>query len=538
LELVWRTRRTLAGVELGSAWVDVAGDEPARAQRVLVGRLSAVQQWERVAGCELVPRCARCASLLVWRGAWQCVGCSERQPLRGANEVPRALPREALAGAGIFSSQEGNNSTARSTWLAGVEALTSFHRRSVAARLRVRGARKAREVVDTLTGEVTSSGGPWLARWHAQRMLGQAERFERVRECGAFEYALDVTSADGTTATRPLRKRCDCWRVCRRCMDRRKWKLGEGMKAQRELVMRRHSRQIGRFYAGKEGKWSEKLITFTVPHGPGGPAKDARVLVDAWQQLLRRLRRHLVVRGGLQRGGARARASAGAVKSAALSFPWCRALEVASGDTGGHAHLHVWFVGPFIDHVLLRHWWGQVLREAGVEGVPTRAWSEVRGAARDRRLGGWLGNPAESAQILWPVVDIRAGSDAAASYIQKVGVSLYVTKGTEVHALAPVHAASIYEVFEGVRAVQWAKGWAPPKAPAVSLCVVFRRLTDEEKRVLNDSALTARSEAKNAEKTAQKSNPLDIPPPLRAARDGPVAAAALPLSQLHIVFVE
>jgi hypothetical protein len=411
-----------------------------------------------------------------------------------------------------LSSSEGNNSTERGAWLAAVEALTSFHRRSRAARIRWRRRRPDVTWIDWNTGELTP-GVLRSRQWHEQRERGQAERFERVAQCGSYEFALDITLASGEQTTRPLRRRCDCWRVCPRCLAHRKWKLGEGMKQQRELIKRRFWRQTGEYYRGKEGKWSEKLITFTVPHGSGGPAQDAHALVDAWPKMLRRIRRHLVER---RRARAAGQASiSGAPESASLSVPWVRALEVAASDDRptGHAHLHVWWYGPYLDIALLQLWWGQVLTEAGVTGVQQVPWSTFERRSQggrerpDPRVWIWAKKPDKNALLPCGIVDIRSEKSqpgSLAAYTQKVGVALYVTKGTATAALAPVHAASIYEVFEGIRAVQWAQGWAPPKAPLKALCVTFRRLTDEEKRLLNHSRITPQKEAKNDDKTAEK----------------------------------
>lgn len=511
---MWRVRRTSNGDVLDASWVDVSGDELVRARRVLVGRLFPRQAWEREPGLECVPTCDRCGSLLVWLGHWQCAGCAARGGFDGDGvSTPDALPREALADAPFFSSSEGNNSTQRSGWLASVEALTSFHRRKVAAGLRWR--RKPDVTwVNWETGELVP-GRIRTSRWHEQRELGQAERFDRVRACGTYEYALELEGPGGKRETRPLRQRCDCWRVCPRCSARRRWKLRDGMTRQREEIKRRFWRQTGRYYGGTEGKWSEKLITFTVPHGPGGPAQDARVLVDAWQKLLRRVRGHLVLRGcvGPGREGAAARSG----KPVAAQVPWNRALEVAAGngDANGHAHMHVWWYGPFIDVALLQLWWGELLSDAGVQGVMRVPWSTIAGAGKDPRLWEWAGKPALDAPLprgLVHIVSEKKDSAALAEYTQKVGVALYVTKGSETHALAPVHAASIYEVFEGTRAVQWARGWAPPKVPAKALCVSFRRLTDEEKRLLNHSRATPQKETENADKTATQAHRLDLPP--------------------------
>jgi hypothetical protein len=258
-------------------------------------------------------------------------------------------------------------------------------------------------------------------------------------------------------------------------MGRRRWLLREGMKRQHAEVMRRHKRELGRYYRGKEGKWSEKLITFTVTHGDS-PAEDARVIVNAWQKMLRKIRTHLMKRGAVRRSKSG--------KLAPISVPWCRALEVGTGKNGGgreaHAHLHVWWVGPFLDVVLLRKWWGELIIEAGRE-VPARQWKDIQSEGRDRRLAAWMGNPAEENWIPWPVVDVRSEkSDGIAAYTQKVGLALYTQKGGEIHLLSPAHAAAIYEVFEGTRAVQWARGWAPVR-PRKHSGARFRRLTEKER---------------------------------------------------------
>ena len=485
---VWQVVRDARGQVTGTrrVWLDVGTPHP-RQPRLFTTQPVALD------GMQVAPWCTFCGAPMVWRGTWQCIGCTKRggwelRPDGGLWHCPLALPREALAGAPIFSSQKGNNSTGRSDWLASVELLTSFHRRKVAARLRRRGAR-ATEYVDQ-HGEVTH-GDPYLSAWHEQRVKGQAERFDRVRECGAYEYALECTAESGEVTTRPLEKKCDCWRVCPRCLNRRKWKLSKGMEHSRARALSVYARQSRKGYRGPEGKWSEKLFTFTVPHGDT-PAVDARLLVDAWQKLLRRVRRHLVERGATVVRGPR--------KVAAVSVPWCRALEVAPGGTGGHAHLHVWWHGPFIDVVLLRAWWGQLLADGG-RVSPQRPFGQVRAQGRDSRLADWLGNPSDDTLIPWPVVDIRAGNESSAAYTQKVGIALYTQKGTDLNILSPAHAAAIYEVFEGTRAVQWARGWAPPKKPLVAKAIRFRRLTEDEKKALNDAALSAREKAWQAKKS-------------------------------------
>lgn len=501
-------RQTLAGAAVSAEWLDVSHEQDERPRRVHAPRLYPRQQWEATAGLEVLPVCHNCGSLMCWVGLWRCTGCALRGGLLvDGTSTPSRLPREALAGVPIFSPSEGNNSTRRQEWLWAVESLTSMHRRSVAAQLRARGTRLAESVDD----DGVCASEPYISKWHQQRIDGQAERFERVAACGTYEYALDVTDEHGNVTTRPLRKKCDCWRVCPRCMNKRKWKLSEGMKSARARALQIHRSQLHKRYRGKEGKWSEKLITFTVPHGEGGPAADARVLVGAWQKLLRRIRRHLVQRGAYEVRGARA-------KRTAVSVPWNRALEVATSN-GEHAHMHVWWLGPFLDVSLLSLWWGELLTGAGVAHVQRVPTTVLLGRGKDARLAGWAGNPEPDELLPCGIVDIRTdkgGDGGLAAYAQKVGISLYVTKGTETSALEPAHAASIYEVFEGTRAVQWARGWAPPKVPLKARCVSFRRLTEEEKKALNRSGVTPIKGSTNAEENTKNSGESAVELAMRA----------------------
>lgn len=428
-----------------------------------------------------LPRCPRCGNPLVWRGSWRCDGCTATIPwaeYEGSAPVRalRALPREALAGSPIFSPAEGHNSTGSDAahrtgeysvsegrqrwqnWLSAVEALTSWGRRAQAMRLRYRGARVmylAGAVPEYFDGkgvrpakspegkpldETGHIGG--VSKWHADREKGQAERAERIRACGRVEF--EAVADDGTRV--PIESRCGCWRLCQRCAEHRRYRLRSGIAQQRERALAVTERTRRKFYAGPEGRWAEKLLTFTVPHGES-PAHDVDTLRAAWPMLWRKVLKHLRNR---------------CVKKK-VSVPWMRAMEVAPGETGGHAHLHVWLVAPYLEVVVLRAWWGEILETLGRK-VPRRPKAEALSQARDARTAEWLG---EGETVAWPVVDLRRGDhEATGKYVTKVGVAMYVTKGLTVQRVTPVHMAAIYESLEGARVVVWAKGWAPKKEPS------------------------------------------------------------------------
>lgn len=291
-------------------------------------------------------------------------------------------------------------------------------------------------------------------RWHEQRRLGQAERFERMRRCGttiAVQESYDPDTG-ALLGTRPLLYHCDQWRVCARCQARRKRRLAREVLTTRAEARRAHRRELGRYYRGAEGRWGERLITLTVPHS-GDPGQDVQTLVRAWREFQRRLLAHL------------------STDRECEGRPvWVRALEVAPSDDGGHAHLHVWWIGPFLDHVWARVTWGRVLESMGI-ACPQRSWDDAMERLRDQRVRQWCrtrrGPHGRQPDTLpWPHVHlslVRGDESGAAEYATKVGVAHYVAKGSDTLRMDARHAASVYQALEGARAVQWARGWAPAR---------------------------------------------------------------------------
>lgn len=430
----------------GDTWV--AGTAPQGLQRPWF-RSGAKAVSRPVLGGEWGPRC-RCGDRLVWEGQWRCDGCG-RVPMAGyaaMRELPRELPPEAAEGAPIFRSSPRTNCDR--DWLLDVEWLTSWFRRARAARLRVRG---------TVPGP---DGEPVLRRWHADRMRGQAERFQRVRECGSEATGLEWVCEE-TGERFPHRASCGCWRVCRRCLRARRKRLQAGVSGQRLVALATHAKRMRKHYAGREGRWSERLITFTVPHSE--VSLDAHALPKLWRAIEAPWRRHLEKQRGMR---VRVKGPDGKTRLEGPTQVWVRAIEIAppkEGDpTGGHAHLHVWVLGPYIEHALLRVWWGRALESLGYQ-VPHVDVADVIREARDKRTAEWLGDVST---VPWPVVDVRrATSQEVARYAVKTGVVTYLVKGEKsAERLEPVHAARVYQALEGVRVVQWARGWAPPKRQA------------------------------------------------------------------------
>ena len=480
-------------------------------------RPTARPAWIEVEGVEVLPPCRWCGTPLVWRGTWCCEGCFTRHGLDPdyvLTDIPHGLPVEAIAGvpldfrsgrtaepAPVFSAGEGDNSTAakigasrRGVWWESLEALTSFGRRAHAARFVSRGAKSA---VD----------GPVSSHWHFARAASLAQRWERIAQCGSL--ALMAAGPGGRVV--PIENRCGDWRACHRCRDRRRWQLQRDGEIVAASARRVYARQIAKHYRGPEGRWSERMVTLTVPHS-GSVATDAELYRAAWPKWLRRLLRHLRERGV---NAVRGRGRVGLI-------PWRRACEVAT-TREAHFHGHVWLLCPFVDQVLLHVWWGQALIESGLplERMPRRAWADV--GPRDARVHGWLGFPDE---VPWPVVDVRGGDRSG--YVAKVGLVDYVVKSDGVkESLHPAHAANAYEALTGLRVVQWASGWAPGRDGAGWH---VRRATDAERaewcaRLARNSGVA--SERKDVESVAPEAAPAEPVEASCRVRDGPETATAL-----------
>lgn len=406
-------------------------------------------------GGELAPWCA-CGRRLVWGGpSWRCEACGRVEgaaeyatnvSVDGSRGAPRGLPPGAAVGVPLFRSPLETNCASGATrhgaaptlqgnreWLDDVEWLSSWHRRTCAARLRARSA-----------GRHSS--------WHEQRIAGQRERVSRVALCGV-ETGMEWHDPD-TGVTRPHRQMCGCWRLCATCARTRKSRLQSGVTAQRALALATYRDRLQRRYAGREGRWSERLLTVTLRHHDDASGvdlrRDVRALVDAWRAVEAPWRLHLRARG--------------------LREPqvYVRAVEVAQAK---HAHMHVWLLGPYIEHVLLRAWWGLALRRVAGADVPMRPLVQALQEARDPRTERWL-RACRAVRVVdgvecvpWPVLDVRGvrDTDDAVRYVAKSHAALYVVKGSDVRVLDPVHATRVYEALEGVRVSQWASGWAPKR---------------------------------------------------------------------------
>jgi hypothetical protein len=199
--------------------------------------------------------------------------------------------------------------------------------------------------------------------WHKQREQGQRERFARVRRCGLDRMRHWCVSCQHPGPD--IQLACDQHRLCLSCRSRRAHKFQTRMTAALELVrddlermqLNRPTRVRANGTLIRGGEWSEKFLTLTLPHS-GDIAADVRELPRAWRRFWRALRMHF-----------QKDVLAGEDRWERLQLMpmirFVRVIEVTEGVDGlGHAHLHVYLVGPYIDKYRLAHLWGEALSKS------------------------------------------------------------------------------------------------------------------------------------------------------------------------------
>lgn len=233
----------------------------------------------------------------------------------------------------------------RMSWLRDVEGRTEKHRIGKAQQL----WRRAREVFE----EVLADGGTReqavaARRYYLGRSLGQIRRFEQVLSCGTekvWVVCLECRRA------KEQERRCRTQRLCLRC------RLDEGAmrRAQFERARQRARRRVadrGWLVGSRQGRWSEKLVTPTLPQqATDSVAGRVSILFRAGALFASSLRRWVRRKGSLR-----------------SLIAWLRVFEWVPGkyDGLGHPHFHIWILSPYLDQDMLTHWWRCALRTAGV----------------------------------------------------------------------------------------------------------------------------------------------------------------------------
>ena len=182
----------------------------------------------------------------------------------------------------------------------------------------------------------------WIASpWHTARAHAHRERFERLQNCGQRTRREKCACPGDSPGTRPTVIRCDHWSLCLECKGRRASRYRARFTLGRSRALAKHERRTRKFASG--GRWSEKMLTVTVPHWH--VSRDVETLRIAWATFRASLARYMLRTSGVKKW---------------RNVPYWRSLEATSSDAG-HAHYHVWMLCPFLPVYLVRHLWGRAL---------------------------------------------------------------------------------------------------------------------------------------------------------------------------------
>ncbi len=292
-------------------------------------------------------------------------------------------------------------------WLNEIGERTEDHRSAKRRKLRAIG----RERFEVLLAQgVPASEASARTEWHKKRAEAQATRIQRVEDCGATDIVVECPCC-GFKLERP--SGCRIGLLCLRCRGKSASIKRARFLASR-LVALAEAKQRGLLNPKRRnGRWSEKLLTLTVPHVSGDTVSE-RVgrCTKAWTQFLRRLNRHWR-------------------KQDAASAQFFRCLEWTPGDDGaGHPHIHAWLFCPFLPGDEVRGWWREALFDAGLE------------PSFDQKL----------------VLDLREITSPKGGVQELIK---YLTKDIDAQGdkIAPEIYAEVYKSFDGRRVTQASRGF-------------------------------------------------------------------------------
>lgn len=318
---------------------------------------------------------------------------------------------------------------------------------------------------DPDTGEITTRriGGKRCcvhrssALWHKARAAAQVERFDRVALCSVDSVIVACGDCGADRAAHPVA--CDNFRLCLHCRGVRARQVQARFLRAREVALERFARY-------RAVGLRERFLTLTYPD-TGDPAADCAALYAAWPRFVRRLR------GWISR-------SAAIAPKVARALPFVRVVEVTPGATGGHCHLHVWMLAPYLPHVIVRQLWARSLSVAARARLPRRAIEHALGcslpAALDAERSGDCSREVRNvldaarvrvggrcaAELYWPVVDVRACDASVAAELVKYLVKDQTRTGDESTLIDGPIFAAIFLALEGRRCIVAARRfWLP-----------------------------------------------------------------------------
>ena len=276
-----------------------------------------------------------------------------------------------------------------------------------------------------------------VPQWHASRAEAQRDRWSRLGECGSQQIVTRCECGDHQPRTTVMR--CDHWRLCVECRGRRKARYQARFETGRQRALKRLRHLTDKRRFRREGRWSEKMLTLTIPHG-ATPADDIRELRRALPAFRASVARYLKRKGSV----------------AWKSVPYWRSLEATASD-GGHAHYHLWLLCPYLPQELVAHWWGRALSKEYQERLPLLVVNLEEVEQRDQReyRTALRGRSA----LFAPVVDLRAANTEARGELVKYLVKDCVGDPRDGQHIEPHVYAAIYAALEGARALATSTHW-------------------------------------------------------------------------------
>lgn len=299
------------------------------------------------------------------------------------------------------------------------------------------------------------------ALWHRQRARGHRERFDRVGDCQRVETVEIVCGHCSHRSTRGAR--CRCALACVSCRGKisheKRAKLAANRRTAIDLAQKR-----GLMRERRRGRWSEKLVTLTLPHfAELGVIERIRFVGECWRAFARSLNEWIKTHpdcGYVDRQGHRL-------------ARWFRSLEwtVGEGDELGHPHVHFWFFGPYLPGgratddpraSTIRNMWRDAIRQTATRTKDLAEHEPKIGPKRYPRrpapvppAHAWREAIEGLDKVVCDVRAIRPGPESLREVIK------YLFKDTGRYGsrrLDPETWACVYQGFDGARTTQGSRG--------------------------------------------------------------------------------
>lgn len=303
---------------------------------------------------------------------------------------------------------------------------------------------------------------PASRRYWRYKAEAQRRRWERVGRCG-LDWAVyadcDACGAEGPKAHRPMAITCGVERACPSCRSRiiaqRASAVLRAMEAA-EADSRNEMARHGPTAAHPLGPWAWRFVTLTLPRprnvrGQHGPIETTPKTLSRWlfPRFKRKIGEWYKIEGREER-----------------ATRYFAALEMTPGrDHGGHVHMHIMWLGPYIPYPIIRRVWGALLTEKGyplpyldrqsafdhwMASAGRMDWADDLVSDNWRTMRGRNGRPLT--EIPWPVVDVRKAHGPA-------DLCKYIVKDRDSDGLLdPGDIANAYAALEGVRSFRCSRG--------------------------------------------------------------------------------